>query len=67
MQTRPDSDLDFERVIREHLELKRRHRGEPAAQDDKLPAVTLSFNPSGSAAPGEHQLWGRARDFDWGD
>jgi hypothetical protein len=59
--------MDFERAIREHLELKRGHAGEPVAQDDELPAVSYSHDPAGSAAGYEDRLWDRARDFDWGD
>jgi hypothetical protein len=67
MRARPDSEMDFERAIREHLELKRLHAGEPAAQDDELLAVNHLPDPPGTATGYEDRLWGRAPDFDWGD
>jgi hypothetical protein len=66
----------FARVIEEHLQLKRRNEaqarsdpGEDSASDvDSEPALTAAANgPLVGAFEDEDSLWGRAREFDWGD
>jgi len=70
-------EVSFADVIEEHLELKRRHRrqsrGEPTvaarssdgAQESLPRAAVDEF--ADNVPDYENGLWGRARDFDWGD
>jgi hypothetical protein len=70
-------EVSFADVIEEHLELKRRHRrqsgGEPTvagrssdgAQESLPRAAVDEF--AENVPDYEDALWGRARDFDWGD
>jgi hypothetical protein len=63
-------------VIEEHLQLKRRNEvqarsdrgGERASDVGSAPALTgAADGPLVGAFEEEDSLWGRAREFDWGD
>jgi hypothetical protein len=70
-------EASFADVIEEHLELKRQHRrhsrGQPTvagrrsdgAQESLPRAAVDEF--AENVPDYEDALWGRARDFDWGD
>jgi len=64
--------MEFDHVIAEHLELKRRNearppptRGEVVAELAESDLRESTERPAGSSQ--EDALWGRARDFDWGE
>ena len=75
--TRSDVETSFASVIEEHLELKRRNvarvRSDPVGDRttddlDSGPAQASAANdPLLGAFEYEESLWGRAREFDWGD
>ena len=75
--TRSDLETSFASVIEEHLELKRRSvarvRSDPSGDRtsddlDSEPAPASAANdPLVGAFEYEDSLWGRAREFDWGD
>ena len=67
----------FAKVIQDHLELKERNSRLEETMDGEEPAVNLDAtvpawpgeetvdNVNGSSD--EESLWGKSRDFDWGD
>lgn len=66
-------ETSFARVIEDHLELKRRRASETRSDandgdvklDDSPTATGNSLLPD--APDYEESVWGRAREFDWGD
>jgi hypothetical protein len=67
-------ETSFARVIEEHLDLKHRNGGRdgveraggganPEANSERADVEDQPRDTSGH----EDSLWGRARDFDWGD
>jgi hypothetical protein len=69
-------ETSFARAIEEHLELKRQHETQArveAGQDhagayvEPDPAPAAAKTALVAAPDDEDSLWGRPRDFDWGD
>src|SRR5215207_1999733 len=75
--TRSDVEPSFASVIKEHLDLKRRNvarvRSDPVGDrtsddlDSEPAAASAANDPLLGAFEYEQSLWGRAREFDWGD
>ena len=66
----------FAKVIQDHLELKERNSRLEETMDGAEPAVNLDATVLAwpgeetvdNASPAdEESLWGKSRDFDWGD
>jgi hypothetical protein len=70
-------ETSFARVIDEHLELKRRNEsgmsreltqaGRSGEASPVASAATASEGAPPSGPDYEDSLWGRAREFEWGD
>jgi hypothetical protein len=64
-----NGETNFARIIEEHLELKRLEDTLGGHEPELEPSKVLAWPGEDTDPPvdPEDTLWGRSRDFDWGD